>query len=175
MLAAARRLLDNAWDRVAGQPAATVRSPASKPMSSVHQSELVPYSAEQMFALVNDIESYPLFLPWCERAWIIARGDHSIRAGLAVRKGKMEYSFTTDNLAEAHRRIEMRLVEGPFRRLHGIWQFQDFSLGCRISFDLEFEFAQKLANVALAPVFKAMTGSLVGAFRDRGGVLYGRG
>lgn len=143
-------------------------------MPSIKQSEIVPYSAAQMFGLVNDVEAYPQFMPWCERAWVDARSESRIRAGLAVRKGKIHYCFTTDNDLTPCRRIDMRLVDGPFKKLHGIWQFADYQVGCRVSFDLDFEFANRLVGTALAPLFKIMTSSLVGSFRQRADSLYGR-
>lgn len=143
-------------------------------MARVQQAELVPYGAQSMFELVNDIDAYPQFLPWCARAWVTNRSEWQLRAGLAVAKGKLNYSFTTDNTLFPFHRIEMRLVDGPFRHLEGGWRFDEQPVGCRIELNLEFEFSNRVVGVALTPAFKAITTSLVGSFRQRAHQLYGR-
>ena len=94
--------------------------------------------------------------------------------GLAVRKGAVHYSFTTDNLGQPPHSIEVRLAEGPFRSLKGMWRFAPSALGTRVSLHLEFEFENRLVGAALAPLFKLMTSSLVASFRKRAGVVYGQ-
>jgi hypothetical protein len=81
-------------------------------MPVIDQSELVPYTPDEMYALVNDFESYPEFLPWCERAWVVAREADVLRAGLAVRKGAVHYSFTTDNRGTPPSSIQVSLADG---------------------------------------------------------------
>ena len=143
-------------------------------MPVINQSELVPYTAEEMFALVASFEDYPVFLPWCERSWVVSREGAVTRAGMAVRKGKIHYSFLTDNTAEAPQRLDVRLAEGPFRKLVGGWTFAPNALGCRVTLSLDFEFENRLVGAALSPLFKLMTNSLVNSFRERAGVVYGR-
>ncbi len=143
-------------------------------MPVINQSELVPYTAEEMYALVANFEDYPAFLPWCERSWIVARDGNVTRAGMAVRKGRIHYSFLTDNTAKAPQRLDVRLAEGPFRKLTGGWTFAPNALGCRATLSLDFEFENRLVGAALSPLFKLMTHSLVSSFRERAVVVYGR-
>ena len=142
-------------------------------MSAIHRSKTVSFSAREMYELVNDVQSYPAFLTWCADAKVIRREQNKIRARLSLASGKMKYSFTTDNMALPHKRIEMCLVNGPFKRLHGIWRFEDCECGCRVSLHLQFEFANKIAELALARVFNPIANSLVDAFTRRAEALYG--
>jgi ribosome-associated toxin RatA of RatAB toxin-antitoxin module len=142
-------------------------------MPEIHQSALVPYSPAQMFELVNDVARYPEFMPWCEAAVVVDSRPAVTRAALTVRKGRVHYSFTTDNALDPPRQLEMRLVDGPFKRLYGVWRFAENPFGTRVSLDLEFEFPNKIIGAALAPVFKAVTSSLVDSFKRRAEQLYG--
>ena len=120
-------------------------------MPVINQSELVPYTAEEMFALVASFEDYPVFLPWCERSWVVSREGAVTRAGMAVRKGKIHYSFLTDNTADAPQRLDVRLAEGPFRKLVGGWTFAPNALGCRVTLSLDMSISPKsgtTSNVA---------------------------
>ncbi len=142
-------------------------------MPTITQTEVVPFSAAQMFALVDAVERYPEFLPWCERALVTIRTPSLARARLDVRKGRLHYSFTTDNHLRAPHEIELRLVDGPFKRLHGTWHFAENALGCRVTLTLDFEFANRIVGAAIGPLFKVMTGSLVNCFKQRAVVLHG--
>lgn len=143
-------------------------------MPLIKQSELVPYTAEEMFALIADVEAYPEFLPGCERSWIEWRDGPRFRAGMAVRKGKVAFSFRTEQVLEPPVRLDLRLVEGPFRKLEGGWQVASNALGCRVSLALDFEFENRLVGAALSPVFRLMTGALVSSFRERAVKIHGR-
>lgn len=143
-------------------------------MPVINQSEQVPYTAEEMYALVDKFEDYPSFMPWCERSWVVSRSGHLTRAGMAVRKGKIHYSFVTDNTGEPPGRITIQLADGPFRHLRGSWTFAPNALGCRVTLSLDFEFENRLVGAVLSPVFKVMTGSLVSSFRQRAVSVYGR-
>ncbi len=143
-------------------------------MPVIKQSELVPYTAEEMFALIADVEAYAEFLPGCERSWVEWRDGQRFRAGMAVRKGKVHFSFRTEQTAEPPSRLDLRLVEGPFRALEGGWAIAPNALGCRVSLLLDFEFESRLIGMALSPVFKLMTGSLVSSFRERAEKIHGR-
>lgn len=143
-------------------------------MPVIKQSELVPYTAEQMFTLVADVESYPQFLPGCERSWVEWRDGNRFRAGMAVRKGNVHFSFRTEQLAEPPSRLDMRLIDGPFRKLEGGWVITPNALGSRVVLTLEFDFESRLIGAALSPVFKLMTGALVSSFRERAEKIHGR-
>ncbi len=141
-------------------------------MTEVKTAELMPYTARQMFELVNDVEAYPAFLPWCRAARIERRDAARIVATLTVAKGPLHHSFTTENRIVEHAQIEMSLVAGPFRHFHGMWRFQPAPGGCRVSLELEFDFANRLLASALNKVFRVLTGSMVTAFRDRARDIY---
>lgn len=140
----------------------------------IQRSAWVPYSAEQMFNLVNDVDSYPLFLPHCRSARILETGSDRVKATIELAKGALHKSFTTVNHLEPPHRIEMQLVQGPFRRLHGAWTFtHENGQGTRVALDLEFEFAGKLMALAIGPVFNHVANSLVDAFVRRAADVYG--
>lgn len=137
-------------------------------MSVVKRSALVPFRAEQMFHLVDDIEAYPEFLPWCKSAVILHRDDHEVRASLELARGALSKSFTTVNRNQPGKMIEMRLLEGPFRHLEGFWQFQSLGDdGCKVTLDMEYEFSSRILKMTVGPVFDHIANSLVDAFCQR--------
>lgn len=143
-------------------------------MPVVKRTEDMKYSPEQMYALVNDVRSYPDFLPWCESSEIISETEDEVRATLCLAKGALKKSFTTCNRLQQNKMIEVRLVSGPFRHLEGFWRFEPIDNGgCRVSLDLEFEFANKLVSLAIGPIFHQIAGSMVGSFCRRAEELYG--
>lgn len=143
-------------------------------MPVVQRNALVPYTTEQMFDLVNDIESYPRFLPWCEDSRIVSRQGDVVRARLELAKGGVKKTFTTSNRVQHGKMIEIRLVEGPFRLLEGFWRFDGVAdRRSRVSLDLEFEFSNRLAQFAFGPVFHQVANSLVEAFCKRARDVYG--
>ncbi|MSR15850.1 MAG: type II toxin-antitoxin system RatA family toxin [Gammaproteobacteria bacterium] len=142
-------------------------------MSEIHQSTSVAYSAAQMFELVNNVEAYPAFLPWCDAALVLSRSASTSRVRISVRKGVLKYTFTTDNYPQAPCQLELRLVDGPFKQLNGLWRFIDNALGSRVSLDLRFEFSNRVVAATLSPLFKAVTSSMVEAFKQRATVVYG--
>ena len=142
-------------------------------MPAVRRKEFIPFTARQMFDLVNNVEAYPEFLPWCAKARRDRVTDDGIVATLTVAKGPLQHSFTTKNTNVGYERIEMGLLEGPFRRLHGVWRFDEVPGGCKISLELDFEFSNRLLAAALSKAFQLMTGSMVDAFRVRATQLYG--
>jgi ribosome-associated toxin RatA of RatAB toxin-antitoxin module len=140
----------------------------------IQRSAKVSYTVEQMFALVNDVEAYPEFLPHCRSARVLEQGERHIKARVELAKGALHKSFTTLNRLEAPSRIEMKLVDGPFRRLHGAWQFTDLGGGrTRVMLDLEFEFSNRLVALALGPIFNQLANSLVDAFVGRARKIHG--
>jgi len=139
----------------------------------IQRSALVPFRAECMFALVADVRSYPEFLPWCRRAVVHHADEHRMQATLEIARGPLRKSFTTCNRLHPPGRIEIRLVEGPFRSLEGIWSFEDLpGDGARVSLDLQFEVAGALLRRTLAPVFGEIANTLVDAFCSRARALY---
>jgi ribosome-associated toxin RatA of RatAB toxin-antitoxin module len=141
---------------------------------TVRKSALVPYSATQMFALVDDIESYPRFLPWCRSTRVLSRNDDEVQATIELAKGGVHKAFTTCNRLQQDKMIEIRLVEGPFRHLEGYWRFEPLSqAACKVSLDLEFEFSNTLLRMAIGPIFHQMANSFVDAFCKRAVEVYG--
>ncbi|AKJ95922.1 MULTISPECIES: type II toxin-antitoxin system RatA family toxin [Thioalkalivibrio] len=136
----------------------------------------VPYSREQMFNLVNDVDAYPQFLPGCRSASARPRGEHEVEGTIELAKGALHKSFTTRNTLKRPESIDMRLVSGPFRRLHGTWSFTEVEGGkTRIALELEFEFANRLMAFAIGPVFTQIANSLVDAFVQRAREVHGDG
>ncbi len=143
-------------------------------MPTINRSALVPYSPAEMYALVNEVETYPEFLPWCKSSRVLSRDEDEVRASLDLARGGFEKSFTTCNRLQKNKMIEMRLVEGPFRHLDGFWRFE--TLGehaCKVSLDMDFEFANKLVGMAMGPIFNQITNTLVDSFCKRAIDVYG--
>ncbi len=144
-------------------------------MPIINRSALVPYSPAEMYSLVNDVDAYPQFLPWCKTSRVLSRDEDEVRATLELARGGFEKSFTTCNRLQKNKMIEMRLVEGPFRHLDGFWRFE--SLGeqaCKVSLDLDFEFANKLVGLAMGPIFNQIANTLVDSFCKRAVDVYGQ-
>lgn len=144
-------------------------------MTIVKKSRTVPYSCEQMFHLVNDIESYAQFLPYCTGSVVHHRDVDEVQATLMIGAGGMTKSFTTRNRLQTDKMIEIRLVDGPFSHLEGFWRFDEVEQGCMVSFDLEFEFAGRMFSMLLGPVFEQITDKMVDAFCDRAEAVYAKG
>lgn len=144
-------------------------------MSSIRRSALVPYSDHEMFQLVADIPSYPSFLPWCGAAHVVSREQDVVVAAITIAYKGVHKTFTTRNRLQQDKMMEMRLIEGPFRYLHGYWRFTPLDVrASKISLDLEFEVANRLLSTVLTPVFTSIASDLVEGFRRRAVELYGR-
>ena len=143
-------------------------------MTDIHKSALVPYSTEQMFDLVNDINNYDSFLPWCRRSTILSEQDNIIEASLEIAHGALHKTFTTRNTSTAKEKIQMNLLEGPFKHLEGVWCFEALGdQGCKIMLDLSFEFSSRIMGMTMGPVFSAIANSLVDAFTQQAVKKYG--
>jgi ribosome-associated toxin RatA of RatAB toxin-antitoxin module len=142
-------------------------------MRTVHRSADVPYSAAQMFALVDDVESYPEFLPWCRDASVVQIDSDRKDARLDIGFAGLHKHFTTRNRASPARWIEIGLIEGPFRSLSGRWTFEDLTTGgCRIELLLRFEVSGAPLNFVFATVFEEIVRTQVNAFIARARQLY---
>jgi ribosome-associated toxin RatA of RatAB toxin-antitoxin module len=121
-----------------------------------------------MYALINDIGSYPEFVPWCTTARVESRSEREIIATLGVRRGLLRTEFTTRNLLEPEHRIQMFLERGPFTALKGTWTLSPVGeLGARVELDLEFAFENSFAAAIFEPLFEDTVSSLVDAFVTR--------
>ena len=144
-------------------------------MSRLHREAIVPYSAHEMFALVGAVEDYQHFLPWCSHSSRQQKAEDEVIASVTISKGALRKSFTTHNFLQADKMIEMRLLDGPFKHLHGFWRFEPIGeRGSKISLDLEFQFTNKLIEFAVGPVFTTITGEMVRSFQRRAEQVYGR-
>lgn len=143
-------------------------------MPIINRSALVPYTPAEMFSLVNDIESYSEFLPWCKSSRVLSRDEDEVRATLELARAGFEKSFTTCNRLQKNKMVEMRLVEGPFRYLEGFWRFEPLGdQACKISLDMDFEFSNKLVGLALGSLFNQIANTLVDSFSKRAVDVYG--
>lgn len=141
-------------------------------MAHLRRAAFTPFAPERMYALVNDVERYPEFLPWCADARVLAHREQAMTARLTVRKGRFDHAFTTENTLTPDRLIELRLVEGPFRKFRGEWRFDAADGGCLVTFDIEFDFSGRLLGRALTAAFSPIADSMVDAFRQRAHALY---
>ncbi|WP_192035860.1 type II toxin-antitoxin system RatA family toxin [Halomonas sp. YLGW01] len=143
-------------------------------MPTVNRSALVRHSPQAMFDLVNDFERYPEFLPGCRRARLIESDEAHLVGELTLAKAGVEQSFTTRNDLYSPERIELSLVQGPFRRLRGRWLFTPMGeQACKVSLEMEFEFANRLLGMAFGKLFQQVAGQLVESFSRRANDLYG--
>ena len=144
-------------------------------MALVEKSVLIECSAAQMYVLVEDVAAYPEFLPWCGGTEILKREGEITRAAITIDFRGIKQRFSTENRAHPPQRIEMRLVDGPFRQLDGSWLFK--ALGdnaCKIEFRLHYEFSSKLLEKIVGPVFHFIASTFVDAFVKRAQHLYGK-
>ena len=144
-------------------------------MSHIKRSALVHYSPAEMYALVNDVASYPEFLPWCRSASVLGQSDSEMIASIEIARGALNKTFTTKNSLRPNRKIEIALVDGPFKTLHGGWTFHKLKRddACKIELDLKFKFDSGLISLAAKPVFTQIANSLVDAFTKRAVEVYG--
>jgi ribosome-associated toxin RatA of RatAB toxin-antitoxin module len=142
-------------------------------MPQIEKSALVMYSSQEMFDLVNDVNAYPAFLPNCSDAKIISENGSSMTASLEISKAGLKKWFTTTNRFE-NNKVEMQLVDGPFKSLNGHWEFTALDdQACKVSLKLEFEFASKLIEIAFGKIFNEVAKNMVVAFTQRAKIVYG--
>jgi ribosome-associated toxin RatA of RatAB toxin-antitoxin module len=143
-------------------------------MALVQKSVLVGYSAQRMYALVDEVERYPEFLPWCGGTELEHRDGEVTRASIQIDYRGIHQTFRTENRTQAPELIQIRLVSGPFHTLDGTWRFTALAPeACRIDFQLHYEFASRLLERLVGPVFHYIANSFVDAFLKRAERLYG--
>jgi ribosome-associated toxin RatA of RatAB toxin-antitoxin module len=139
----------------------------------VSRSALVHFSAAQMFELVDNIERYPEFLPWCSGTAVTQRDQEKTCATINISYRGIRQSFSTQNSKEFPQRMTMQLVEGPFKSLDGEWRFTLLDeQACKIDFQLHYEFSSTLLEKLVGPVFGYIAGTMVDAFLKRAEQLY---
>ena len=143
-------------------------------MKRMARSAIVEHSAERMFALVDDIESYPRFLPWCRAAKVDERTAGRVQATLSVGMRGLKQTFSTRNELHPPEAMEMRLLKGPFRHFAATWRFKPLSAqACSVELSLEYEMAGPLARL-LEPLFDHIADTMVDAFTRRANDLHGQ-
>jgi ribosome-associated toxin RatA of RatAB toxin-antitoxin module len=143
-------------------------------MAVVHKSVFLGYSAQQMFDLVDRVEDYPKFLPWCGGVEVRERGENSVVASVGINFHGVKQSFTTSNVNTPPTAIKMGLVDGPFKTLHGTWTFKPLrDDACKVELDLQYEFSSRLLEQVVGPVFGMIANSMVDSFCKRAETVYG--
>ena len=143
-------------------------------MTTITRTALVTYSARQMFELVNNIEDYPRFLPWCRSSQVLSRTEEVVEASIDITWSGIHKSFTTRNELHPYERMEIKLISGPFRQLEGRWSFTSLGdEGCRVDLILDFELPGHVFDKMFQPLFHHIANSLVDAFCKRAVDVYG--
>jgi ribosome-associated toxin RatA of RatAB toxin-antitoxin module len=143
-------------------------------MTNINRSALLPYRAQQLFDLVNDIEAYPRYMDGCVGAQILHREEGYIEARLDLSKGGVSQSFITRNRMVDAEHISLELVEGPFEQFEGRWEFTPLGdSACKISLGLAFKVNNAVLGAAAAKLFDSVTNNLVAAVEKRAKELYG--
>jgi ribosome-associated toxin RatA of RatAB toxin-antitoxin module len=143
-------------------------------MAVVHKSVFLGYSAKQMFDLVDRVEDYPKFLPWCGGVEVRERGENSVVASVGINFHGVKQSFTTANTNTPPSAIKMNLVDGPFKTLNGTWTFKALrDDACKVELDLQYEFSSRLLEQVIGPVFGMIANSMVDSFCKRAETVYG--
>lgn len=143
-------------------------------MAVVRKSMLVGYSASQMFQLVDRVEDYPDFMPWCGGTKVERRPDGTTHATIDIDFHHVRQSFATENTRTVPEQITMTLSHGPFRHLDGNWRFIELAPeACKIEFSLSYEFSNRLVDKVISPVFNHIAGTFVEAFVRRAEQVYG--
>jgi len=128
-----------------------------------------------MYTLVTDVLSYPNFLPWCRSTRLLSQSEHEVCATIELAYRGVDQTFTTRNRMQRDKKIEIRLLEGPFRQLDGDWRFEPLGeQGCKVSLTLEYEFSNWLLTMLIGPVFNPIANNLMDAFCTRALTVYGK-
>ena len=146
-------------------------------MKTVHKSVLIWHSAAEMFALVTDVASYPEFLPWCDQASVLEKDTQGMTAQVGLSLAGFKQSFTTRNTHIQDRKVDLKLLKGPFSKLDGHWDFipvgKDGERACKVEFSLCYNFDNAVLAALVGPVFDKIAGGLVDAFVKRAEQVYG--
>ncbi|MCQ9378723.1 type II toxin-antitoxin system RatA family toxin [Methyloversatilis sp. XJ19-49] len=144
-------------------------------MAEVRKTVLIERSAEQMFRLVDGVEHYPEFLPWCGGSEVIERTDTLTRARIDINYHGVKAHFATANAKSFPHSMTIRLVEGPFKSLDGTWAFTQLGdVACKIEFNLRYEFSSRLIEKVVGPVFSHIANTFVEAFVKQADRIYGK-
>lgn len=143
-------------------------------MPKLDRQALVPHSASLMYSIVNQVDLYAQFLPWCSKSEIVESTDSTMTARVYMEKGPLNQSFTTKNSMISNQQIKLELIDGPFKELSGQWLFQDISdHGSKIILQLNYEFSNPIISMVVGPVFNQIANTLVDSFCKRADELHG--
>ena len=146
-------------------------------MKTVHKSVLIWYTPQEMYDLVTDVAQYPTFLPWCDRANVLAHDAQGMTAEIGIAFSGIHQTFTTQNTHTSPRCVAMKLVKGPFSKLDGQWNFSDVGDGsqraCKVELSLQYGFDSPTLGKLIGPVFDKIAASMVEAFVKRAQQVYG--
>ncbi len=144
-------------------------------MPEISRNALLPYPAAFMYDIVNQVEAYPEFLPWCGGARLHQASETELEASINISVGALNKWFRTHNSMVPGESIEIELVDGPFKSLHGRWQFTELEdSACKIELVLKFEFKAGLAATLIGPVFTRIANTMVDSFCQRAREIHGR-
>lgn len=140
---------------------------------NVSRSALLPYTADQMYDIISDVEAYPDFLNWCSASQVISELDSAVMAKLSISYGTLNLSFTTHNEMHPKSYVTMSLVEGPFSSLNGQWTIQALSdSACKVALEMDFNFESVLTQKLFGRVFQRVIATQLDAFQKRAEALY---
>lgn len=146
-------------------------------MKTVTKSVLIWYSPQEMYVLVTDVDQYPKFLPWCDRARVVSTDESGMTAEIGILFSGIRQTFTTRNLHVPDRQVAITLLDGPFSRLDGEWNFVPLGDGtqraCKVELTLHYGFGNAALGKLVGPVFDKIAGSMVDAFVKRATQVYG--
>lgn len=144
-------------------------------MTAVTRSALLPYSAEEVFALVSDVASYREFLPFCIASEVLERNDTEMQGRIAFTRMGLSQSLVTRNRLHPYSRIDIEFVSGPFESLRGTWEFQALQAqACKVSFSVDFQVQAKFLQFVAASAINQAAGQAVEAFQRRAVQVYGK-
>lgn len=137
-------------------------------MQTVTRSALMPYPAETMYRIVNDVKRYPEFLPWCDGSEVHRADEREMEASISIRLAGMAQRFTTHNRMRPNESIDMQLLDGPFDYLRGRWRFTPLAdQGCKVELELQFKLKRSLASAIIGPAFNKIANTMVDSFCAR--------
>lgn len=143
-------------------------------MHTVQRSVLVPYSREQMFDLVADVEKYPEFMPWCGGATVHHKDEQGMQASVTISFAGIKQTFTTRNEHDFPGLITIHLIDGPFSALKGRWEFQELAAdACKVLYTMEYAFSNRALEMVVGPVFNRIATSFIDSFTQRAQSVYG--
>ena len=152
-------------------------------MKQVKKSVLLWHTPHEIYRLVTDVEKYPEFLPWCERVEVLSRDEQGPTARLHLAYSGIRHTFTTKNVQVADESVHIKLVDGPFSLLDGLWRFVPLplpaasggvdSVACKIGFELRYEFSSAILEAAISPVFDRIANTFVDSFVRRAEQVHG--